>query len=55
MKSLSSAIVVLSGAIILAGGAQVQHGDTQFVVSAIGCLVVLVGLIGWGKFLGKSE
>jgi hypothetical protein len=47
MKALSSSIVALAGAVLIAGGAMVQHFDTQMFVMILGLLVGSVGLGTW--------
>ena len=47
MKSISASIVVLSAAVLIVGGAQIQHDGTQLFVMTVGCGVGLVGLSGW--------
>ena len=46
-KPISSSIIVLAGAILIAFGGHIQHGDTQLFVMIVGCLVGLLGLVGW--------
>lgn len=55
MKAISASIIVLAGAVLLAVGANIQHGDTNLVVSAIGCLVGLIGLAGWAVTLRGND
>lgn len=47
MKAISSSIVVLAGAVLIAGGAAVSHGDTQTFVIIVGCLLGMLGLGTW--------
>jgi hypothetical protein len=47
MKAVSSSIVVLAGAVLIAGGAAVTHSDTQLFVTIVGILVGMVGLGTW--------
>jgi len=47
MKLIASSIVVLAGAVLVAGGAQVPHSDTRLFVMVVGCVVGLVGLTRW--------
>lgn len=47
MKSISASIVVLSGAILLAAGSFVPHGDTQLTLQLVGSAVGLLGLWAW--------
>ncbi|MDB6153551.1 MAG: hypothetical protein JWL90_2004 [Chthoniobacteraceae bacterium] len=47
MKLLSSSIIVLSGAILITGGSFIQHSDTKLFVQIVGCVIGLVGLVGW--------
>jgi len=51
MKSISASIVVLAGAVLIAVGAIVRHSDTSMVVSGIGCLIGLMGLLVWAACL----
>ncbi len=53
MKSIGAAILVLSAAILIVGGAFVRHGDTQMFVMVVGCGVGIAGL--WGWFMSLSE
>jgi hypothetical protein len=46
MKHISASIIVLAGAIILAGGSHYISGELDFVV-AVGSGVCGVGLWGW--------
>jgi len=46
-KPISSSIIVLAAAILIVGGAHVQHDDTSLFVMAVGCGVGLAGLLGW--------
>jgi hypothetical protein len=47
MKAVSSSIIVLAGALLLAAGAMINHADTQFFVCSVGTLLGLVGLVAW--------
>jgi len=47
MKSISASIIVLSAAILILGGACIQHDGTQLFVMVVGCGVGLAGLGGW--------
>jgi hypothetical protein len=47
MKAVSSSIVVLAGAILIAGGASVTHSDTKMFVMILEILVGMVGLGTW--------
>ncbi len=47
MKAISSSIVILSAAILMVGGAHIQHSDTNLFIQVVGCLVGLAGLGGW--------
>ncbi len=47
MKTLSASIIVLSAAVLITGGSFVPHDDTQLFVQVVGCLVGLIGLVGW--------
>lgn len=58
MKAISASIVVLSGAVLLLGGSQFLHSDTQLFVQFVGCLVGAAGLWGWFGCLregGRAE
>ena len=55
MKSLSASIIVLSGAGLLLGGAFVGHPDTSMFVMFAGCVLGLVGLVGWFIMIRDSE
>ena len=45
MKAISASIIVLSGALLLAVGATIEHDETQLVTVAIGGALCVVGLI----------
>lgn len=47
MKSISAAIVVLAAAVLLVGGAYVQHNDSRLFLQIVGCGVGLMGMRGW--------
>lgn len=47
MKAIASSIVVVAGAILIAGGAQVAHSDTRLFVMTVGFLIGAVGLVRW--------
>lgn len=47
MKILASSIIVFSGAILLATGAFVRHGDTKTFVMSVGFTIGLMGMAGW--------
>jgi len=47
MKSVSSSIVLLSGAIILTGGSFVPHDQTQAFLQIVGAVIGLIGLGAW--------
>ncbi len=49
MNALSSSIIVFSGAFLLAVGSHVRHSDTGAFVQVVGCLVGILGFIGWFK------
>lgn len=53
MKLIAASIMTLAGAILLVGGAHVQHDGTGLFVMTVGCAVVLTGLGGW--FSGIKE
>ncbi|HWQ93773.1 MAG TPA: hypothetical protein VN673_19075 [Clostridia bacterium] len=46
-KHISAAIIVLAGAVLLLGGAFIQHADTRLFVQVVGTFLVAVGLAGW--------
>ena len=54
MKSISASIIVLAGAAVILGSAQIQHGDTRTFVQSVGCVVAAVGLWGWFKTLKEQ-
>ena len=47
MKSISAAIIVLAGAILIAGGSHVSHSDTRLFVQIAGCVTGLTGFCYW--------
>jgi hypothetical protein len=47
MKAISASIVVLAGAILLAVGGTIPHGDTSTFVMLVGGIVGVAGLAGW--------
>ena len=47
MKAVSSSIVVLAAAILLAVGAHVPHNDTKGFVMLVGIVLGLIGLASW--------
>ena len=47
MKLISASIIVLTGTILILGGAYIQHDGTQLFVMATGCGVGAIGLWGW--------
>jgi len=53
MKQISASLIVLAAAILIVGGAHIQHDSTQLFVMAVGCGVGLIGL--WGWFGGLKE
>ena len=56
MECISAAMIVLSGSVIFATGATVQHNDTQTVICLIGSAIGLFGLWAWATaYFGKSE
>jgi hypothetical protein len=46
-KPISSSIIVLAAAVLIAGGGHIQHADTRLFVMVVGCGVGLLGLLGW--------
>jgi hypothetical protein len=55
MKSISASIIVLSGAMVLVGGAFVGHHDTSTFVMLAGCVLGIAGLFGWYSTLRDSD
>lgn len=55
MKSISAAIVVLSGSVVLSVGANVPHGDTQAFTMLAGGGLILIGLFGWWQAMRKAD
>ena len=54
MKEMSASIVVVAAAIMITGGASVEHDDSRLFVQGIGCVVGILGLFGWiGAFMEK--
>lgn len=53
MSAISAAIVVLAAAILMLGGAYIQHSDTRLFVQVAGCIVGVFGLGGW--FISPRE
>jgi hypothetical protein len=53
MKQISASIIVLAAAILIVGGAYIQHDDTKLFVMGVGCGVGLIGL--WGWFAGCKD
>lgn len=51
MKFISAAIIVLTGAVLLLGGAFIGHNDTKLFVQTAGCGVGVIGIIGWFTIL----
>jgi hypothetical protein len=47
MKSISAAIIVLTGAAVFVAGAFHPHNDTKMFVGAVGLAVGALGLIFW--------
>ncbi len=47
MKSITSSIVILSAAILILGGAHIQHSDSALFVQVVGCVIGLAGFGGW--------
>jgi hypothetical protein len=54
-KHISAAIIVLAGAVLLLGGSFIRHADTKLFVQVVGCIVGVVGLIGWIFSSTKSQ
>lgn len=55
MKSISAAIVILSGAFLVAWGGVAGHGDTATFVMAVGCVLGIVGLVVWFTLLLRKD
>ena len=55
MKSISAAIIVLSGAIILATGSLVKHFDTQSFLQLLGGAIGLYGLVKWHRAFHQPD
>ena len=47
MKLVSASILVLAAAILITGGAFIQHADSKLFVQIVGCLLGLLGLGAW--------
>jgi hypothetical protein len=47
MKLVSASIIVLAAAVLLVGGAHSQRSDARDFLQFVGCVVGLIGLIGW--------
>ena len=55
MKANSASVIVLAGAALITCGAFVGHVQSKLFVQAIGCLVGVVGLVGWFVAVTRSE
>lgn len=56
MKAISASIVVLAAAVMISGGASIEHDDTQMFVMGVGCVVGFLGVLSWiGAFLDKEN
>ena len=55
MKSISAALVVLSGAILVASSVQRKGVDYGGYKLAVGSVVVLVGLLVWSAVMRKTD
>jgi hypothetical protein len=55
MKSISASIIVLAAAMLILGGAHVQHNDTGLVVQIAGYVVGVIGLGGWFVSLREPD
>ncbi len=53
MKSISASIIVLTAAILILGGSNIQHSDTKLFVQVVGCIIGVMGLSGW--FISLKE
>jgi hypothetical protein len=53
MKSISSSIIILTGAILIVSAAYNPHDDTGLFVMFVGCGVGLAGF--WGWFVSMKE
>ncbi len=47
MKSISASIIVLAGAVLIAGGSNIQHSDTRLFIQVVGFMIALIGLGAW--------
>ena len=54
MKAISASIIVLAAAILITGGSHIAHSDTQLFVQVLGCVVGIVGFIGWFSTLKNT-
>ena len=55
MRAISASIIVLSGALLLAIGATIQHGQRQTFVTGVGVALGLAGLIAWAMLVKRNE
>jgi len=55
MKSISAAIVVLAGAVIIAGGAISESRSSRELFTFIGCAVGAAGLITWVTAFNRTK
>ena len=55
-KLISSAMIVIAAAILIAVGALVRHSDTRLFVMFLGCAVGAAGMYGWiSAFFATSK
>jgi hypothetical protein len=47
MKAISASIIVVAAAILLVGGSHIGHSQTSGFVQFVGCVVGLLGMVGW--------
>jgi hypothetical protein len=55
MKSLSSSIIVLSGAMMITFGSHISHNDTKLFVQFVGSAVGSLGLWQWWKWIQSDS
>ena len=55
MKSISSAIVALAGAVIISSAPSVQPEIRSFAIAMIGFAIVVVGLIAWAVSMKREK
>lgn len=45
MKAISASIVIVCATVLLIAGAYHHHGDTGLFLSAVGCIIGIIGLV----------